>query len=484
MVHPRSVVDSIAMPVAAGVFLGSLAVPAVAAAPLPVIAVAVALVLGGSLVLRWRDFGLCLLVFTSYIRLSDGLIDTLGIEYVFEGVVAVALAILAYRILKHGGPRGLALPAATFVFFFSVAAVSLVVAVDLEIVRKLLTDMAKDVLIALVIVALCDRPKAFIAAIWSLIGAGALLGSLTVIQQVTGTFDQTYLGLAVAEVRQIVEGTEGIRAGGPVASTNFYAMIMVALLPLALDRAWNAGTRSGRALATLSAALIGAAILLTLSRGGLVAMGFVLIVMAAWRLRRPSFYATLIAVGLVGGWAMSDAAVQRFQTIVALVPGSGEDAVAQSQFAGRASEMLAAVHMFSDHPWIGVGLGNFNVHYVDYSRSIGWDPRREDRSAHSLYLETAAEGGILGLAALVTLLAGAYVTMGRSRRWAERAGDKSLGNAIAALEIGLGGYLVASVLLHDAFPRYMWILAALAFTTARVVQGMGPVPAPQTNDMA
>lgn len=452
--------------------LGAAVGVAASSAPVEMAAAAVAGCLLAASVMRWREFALCLLLFTTYVRLTDGLLEYHGIDHVFEGIVGMAVAMIAYRALRYGPPRDLRGPLAIFGFFVATASLSLFHAADAEITVSLLQGMAKNVVVALAIIALIDRPAALAAGSWTLIGAGAFLGGLTAYQQLTATFDNPYLGLAVAEVRQIVQGTEGIRAGGPVASTNYYAMIMVALVPLALDRTWNGRSRRERLVGAAAAILISSAVLLTLSRGGLLAFGFVVVVMGLWRIRKASYAAVLVVSVIAGGWVMSDAALERFQTVVALVPGADTSRVAQSQFAGRASEMLAAAKMFADHPVLGVGLGNYNVHYVDYSRGIGLDPRREDRSAHSLYLEVAAEGGALGLIGLALLVGGAYVAMGRSRRTAIQAGAMDLANRIAALEVGIAGYLVASVLLHDAFPRYLWVLMALAYATSRVTGGM------------
>jgi O-antigen ligase len=60
-----------------------------------------------------------------------------------------------------------------------------------------------------------------------------------------------------------------------------------------------------------------------------------------------------------------------------------------------------AVRTFAHHPVIGVGASGFAVEWLRHR------PFREPaQDAHSLYLETAAELGLVGLAALALLLAG------------------------------------------------------------------------------
>ena len=66
-------------------------------------------------------------------------------------------------------------------------------------------------------------------------------------------------------------------------------------------------------------------------------------------------------------------------------------------FRGRMSEYAVGFRMFRDNPVLGIGYDNYAANYLDYSMRIGLDPRRTERSAHSLYLEVLAEQGLLGL---------------------------------------------------------------------------------------
>lgn len=66
----------------------------------------------------------------------------------------------------------------------------------------------------------------------------------------------------------------------------------------------------------------------------------------------------------------------------------------------RLAHWWAAVGMFSDHPWLGVGIGNYPAVYPAYAL-----PRWEDPlgHAHNFYLNVAAETGLVGLAAYLLL---------------------------------------------------------------------------------
>jgi hypothetical protein len=90
---------------------------------------------------------------------------------------------------------------------------------------------------------------------------------------------------------------------------------------------------------------------------------------------------------------------ERLVTTVDLFSGDSNDARNETSFRGRTSEVVVAWRIFMDHPVFGVGLKNYKYYYQDYAQPLGWDKRREERSAHNLFLEIAAETGLVGLAA-------------------------------------------------------------------------------------
>jgi O-antigen ligase len=86
-----------------------------------------------------------------------------------------------------------------------------------------------------------------------------------------------------------------------------------------------------------------------------------------------------------------------------------------------------AAAVFAEHPLHGIGSGAFGVEWLQRR-----DVAENVRDAHSLYLETAAELGIVGLAALAAFLAG---TVQAARRVTTPAAIAAL--AAFALHAGL-----------------------------------------------
>jgi O-antigen ligase len=173
---------------------------------------------------------------------------------------------------------------------------------------------------------------------------------------------------------------------------------------------------------------------------------------------------------------------ERMLTMVEALPLVGESQVLDEvSFRGRLSEVIVAAQMFADHPIAGVGYDNFDVYYLDYSQYLGLDTRRQERQAHSLFLEIAAETGLLGMLTFALLLVGLAHSLRHARRIFQQSGQPGYIYLVDALAISLIGYLAGSLFLHAAFPRYFWLLTAIVLALPRVaaaeLAGMVSTPA-------
>ncbi len=114
--------------------------------------------------------------------------------------------------------------------------------------------------------------------------------------------------------------------------------------------------------------------------------------------------AQLIVILTLGSAMMLFAPPTYYQRILSIAdifpsgPNGGINIYEDRAVQGRASENLTAWVMLMDRPFTGVGLSNFSYLYQDYSKSLGLAPSARNRSPHNLYLEVAAETGVIGLA--------------------------------------------------------------------------------------
>lgn len=428
---------------------------------------------GGALILvamLWiPEAGLLALVFITYVRLSDILIEYHGAPSIAKWFVPVLLGVVLLRWFLFGERPGDWLHVAILLGIYGLIITgSVFYARDPDLVVEGLSDYAKDALIAVLIVMLLRSGPTLRRVVWVLLLAGISLGTLTTIQGITGNFENTFGGFAGASVRNIVGEVNDFRADGPVSS-NYYALILVVLVPLAMDRFWRERSFALRVLAGWALAVCGFSILLTFSRGGFLALMFVIVLMLFLHPPRPlAIAATLFVVVLLIPF-IPPQYVHRLGTLVNILPTeSGQVLLEENALRGRLSEITVAGLVFADHPLIGVGYQNFELYYLDYSPELGLDPRREDRAAHNLYLEIAAETGIIGLGAFISILALAGHGLWRSHQVFKRLGLQDITAMTTALAVGVSGFLFGSLFLHASYPRYFWLLIGICLALPSV----------------
>ncbi len=131
----------------------------------------------------------------------------------------------------------------------------------------------------------------------------------------------------------------------------------------------------------------------------------------------------------------------------------------------RMAYWQAAWNMFVDHPWLGVGTGNYALAYDTYSVP-GWPDSLGH--AHNYYLNTLAETGIIGLLALVLTFLLAFVQVLRPLlRTSVRGSTRALlAGVLAALVFLVVHSLFDNRLLHG-MSLQVGVLLGLAVAVAR-----------------
>ena len=169
-------------------------------------------------------------------------------------------------------------------------------------------------------------------------------------------------------------------------------------------------------LVFLAAALTLGGMVVSYSRGAWVgALAAALVMGVVWPHRRGLG----IAISVVGLLAVFGVA-----RIGALPLGVAERLAAVAEFGGvqdvsgatvdpanfslieRMAHWQAASRMAAARPWLGVGLGNFQVAYPDY-RLLNWEQALGH--AHNVYLNVVAESGLFGLGSYLLLWGSVFV---------------------------------------------------------------------------
>jgi O-antigen ligase len=421
------------------------------------------------------EWGVAAMIFLLYTQAYIIVGERYGVTNVVQGLIMLLSLSMGTRWIVYSDefPQGW-MHASFLIFFYCfVTLASVLFAENSEVAMPVAVETLKSGTIALIIAMALKNASSFRMAIWVLLLAGIFLGTLSVIQFATSTYDKDYGGYALAAVQNISGETNDYRLGGPVGDPNFFAQMMLVVVPLALDRLWNEKRSIFQILAGWALGVCTFTVLLTYSRGGFLAMAVVVIAMVAiFHRGQLRYLLAVVVVGLFLFNILPSRFTERIGTLAELLPSSSSTGgVAKDySFRGRTSEAIVAFRMFADHPILGVGLGNYPVLYQKYSQRLGMDFRSEDRHAHSLYLEVAAETGLLGLFSFALLLWGVFRSVRKAQHALSKKDLASVSTMIVAFAFGFIGYLTSALFIHSAYPRNFWLLVGIALAIPRVAE--------------
>jgi len=211
-----------------------------------------------------------------------------------------------------------------------------------------------------------------------------------------------------------------MRAYGHFMQPNPFGGYMGLVLPLAVGLAVGVGIgwfESRRSFALISlvtlvgtAILTGAALLMSWSRGAWLGAVAALIVVGSLYSKRVGLASLAIAalvailIALSGIGLLPQAIAQRFQDIPAFfgMVDVRTVEITDENYAlvERLAHWDAALRMWNDHFWLGVGIGNYEPVYPAYALPKWPHPLGH---AHNYYLNIAAETGLIGLLAYLLL---------------------------------------------------------------------------------
>jgi O-antigen ligase len=313
--------------------------------------------------------------------------------------------------------------------------------------------------------------------LWVVVLAGAVMGGVTFYQGTTRSYDNDFGGFAQVTRSAVSVGEENFlgkapqvqRLAGPIGEKNRFAQVLVVLVPITVALGLSEQRRSGRWAAWAALLLILGGMLYTFSRGAGVALGVMVLVIMPPPMIRPRIAAAIGTAAVVLALTFAPGYIYRLSSLSNITALLGGDASqTDTSVQGRATENLATLRIFLDHPVLGVGPGQTPRFIRDYGRSVGFKLLDPNRRAHNLYLEELADTGVVGFsfffAMMGVTLAGLYRVRHRTQR------DDRVAYLLASgMILSLLTYLVTAIFLHLSYERYYWFLLALAGVTARVL---------------
>jgi putative inorganic carbon (hco3(-)) transporter len=409
----------------------------------PTLGIAGALAVGLAVgFLHSSTLGICAFVAVTYFEVVTEYLGSAALSPVKlcgGALILIALVELVTRS-RHGvrmpSPAwsGHPLLLAAMVGFIAVGVASLSWAVSEDQVRTLTQRLVTEALVFLAIGTLLLRRFQFHALSVTILVAG-----------VVSTIGGVLLG-----------NTAFNRALGMFQDPNEYAAAMVVSIGLGYGAIGASRSPWMRRALVAGIAICGWGVLASQSRGGLVALALA----GAWivmssrgreRVRMVGATAVLVAAGVA---------------VLMLTPTGQQslERITDGDSSGRSDLWRIAVLQFQDEPLHGVGLGNYpvvapryvtaEIEHTELVNSIA------PRTTHNMYLEIAAELGMLGLVTFATFVGGSLVLAMRGVRLARRLRDEGivrLGRGLIAATVGM---LASGVFLSGQYEELLWVLLA------------------------
>lgn len=421
--------------------------------------------------------GLPLLVVVLYTDLSDVMMENFPVPSLLQPLIML-LGFVVWKYRHALRPSTAAIhPIVAFMVLYALVVFSTSIwAKETYLTDKKFSEALKAVFVVVLAASLAASWNALQRAFIALIASAALLSTLSVLQIATGRFADAFFGLVELKSGTIYGDVSMPRAAGPpVSDPNFYARILLMTIPLSVVMAFLEKRPRRRLAYAAAAAITTAATLVTYSRGAMLTLG-VMAVLLALALRVKVRH---IAMGGVAGifllLLLPGAITRRLVTIEALLPDHNSGAAYDSSLAQRELLTMSGVAMFEAHPWFGVGAGHYAWYFPQFSEQVGssWIDYVEtgvDRYPHSFYVEVACETGLLGLSMILSAVLAAFLTLYLSRAELLYDGDREHAMLASALAVSIAGYLIASVFLHETHLRYIALFFGFAIAIARLAR--------------
>lgn len=260
-----------------------------------------------------------------------------------------------------------------------------------------------------------------------ILASAVLLESMLMVATYVTKHDFSFAGISTRLDAATSAADNVSRVGGTVGGPNAAAAFLDLLLAPVLSLALAPVRRAYRLIAASAFALGCVGLVLTLSRGGWIAVAVSCSIVVAYSWYRgwiPGFGPAAVIVVLVLALI-----VFRNELLVRFLKNDSGAA------SSRIPLMVLALHMIRDHPIFGVGANNFGINIAKYATpEFGADWLY---TVHNKYLLIWAEDGIFALVAFVTFLLATLRSGWRCRK----INDQVLGLIAVGLTTGLLGQM-------------------------------------------
>ena len=435
--------------VCVGVGIGALYIPVT---PLLIGAV-VLMLLFMMLVLRYPYLGLILYLFVFMYRPGEVFtaLAPLRVE-LLTGSLAM-LAVILHQILNR---QKVTLPvdkiSISLLMFLGVIFLSTITSYEKTITVETGIDFIKLLIFYYLIVSLIDTRRRFMIFMCFFTFMIFYLGADAFKEYLAGNY-HTRMGVDRLVGSTSAGGDPNTLAATLATSIPLFIAVAMYFRDILRRLAWIGGAFSMIPLVAITG-----------SRSGVIALVTVIMVGISYARHRVALFALVIVIGIAGWSVLPQQYRERYERFGEVTENLNEAS------SGRWAIWQTGVQMVIERPFLGIGAGAFLWAHV--SGDFGASRWLE---SHSLYIQLAAEMGVIGLAAWLIFI---YLLISKLRYLSRRVRSEPelrwmrlFANAITAVIITL---LISGFFGHNLY-RYTWyVLAGLTVSLYNMLPEVKP----------
>jgi len=470
-VNPRvaELRDDIGRPLFLGLLTLALGL-ALAQWPLPWVIALVAGGLGGLVVVLRPDWGLIPLLLTVPLARLGGL--TAGGMRISPAEVMLAGLLLAW-VIRMAAQRQIRLPhpplLLPFLLLLGAMLASLLGALSLRVALKELIKWG-SMLAVYLFVAACVEGQHLGWLVGAMLIAGCGQALLGIYQFLTGRGPEWFVLFG-----------RFMRAYGTFEQPNPYGGYLGLVLPLAISLGFELRTWLGRLAAFGALLLMSVALAMSWSRGAWLGFAAAMLAISMVRSRWTAILAgatvgfLVLVLVLNSAHLLPSVLTQRFAGLSAYfaVPDVTTAEITEANYAliERLAHWQAAVRMWAARLWLGVGIGNYAVVYPAYALPHWPEPLGH---AHNYYLNTGAEGGLVGFVCyLIFWISALWQALRATQSTSGLPRVVALGTLGALMHLGVHS-IFDNLYVHTMYLHIAVLLGLVAVIQRNVVLSLAP----------